>query len=123
MPVDVAMEEPRSRIVGEEPDCDVIPGVANTHDISDNRVDEVVGRVTSAAYHMKIVPVQMDRVLLMEEIALNLVISIARIANTYRPIRSTTGNGQLNALVRIESVDASFREKIRRFLRTTEDLE
>jgi len=72
------MEEPRPRIVGEEPDCDVIPSVANTHDVSDNRVDEVVGRVTSAAYHLKIVPVQMDRVLLMEAIALNLIISIVQ---------------------------------------------
>jgi len=89
--VDVAMEEPRPRIVGEKPDCDVIPSVANTHDISDNRVDKVVGRATSAAYHVEIVPVQMDRV---------------------RRIRSTTGNGQLDALVRGEFVDASFRKKI-----------
>ena len=60
------MEEPRSRIVGDEPDCDVISDVANTYDISDNRVDEVVGRVTRAAYHMEIMPVQMNRVLLMD---------------------------------------------------------
>ena len=106
------MEEPRSRIVGEEPDCDVIPSVANTHDISDDWIDEVVGRVTSAADHMKIVPVQMNRVLLMEAIALNLIISIVRFADTYRRIGGTTGNGQLNALVRGEFVDASFRKKI-----------
>ena len=112
MPVDVAMEEPRPRIVGEEPDCDVIPSVANTHDISNNRVDEVVGRVTSAAYHLKIVPVQMDRVLLVEAMALNLIISIVQFADTYRRIRGTTGNGQFNALVRGEFVDASFGKKI-----------
>jgi len=61
---------------------------------------------------MKIVPVQMDRVLLMEAIVLNLIISIVQFADTYRPIRGTTGNGQLNALVRGEFVDASFRKKI-----------
>jgi hypothetical protein len=116
------MEEPRSRIVGEEPDCDVIPGVANTHDISDNRVDEVVGRVTRAAYHMEIMPVQMNRVLLMEVMAFNLIISIVRLADTYRRIRGTTRNGQLNGLVGTEFVDASFRKEIRRFLRTTKDL-
>jgi hypothetical protein len=70
------MEEPRSRIVSEKPDCDVIPSVANTHDISDNRVDEVVGRVTRAAYHMEIMAMQMDRVLSMETMALNLIISM-----------------------------------------------
>ena len=48
------MEEPRSRIVGEEPDCDVIPSVANTHDISDDWIDEVIGRVTSATDHVEV---------------------------------------------------------------------
>ena len=54
MPIDVAMEEPWSRIVGEEPDCDVIPSVANTHDISDDWIDEVIGRVTSATDHVEV---------------------------------------------------------------------
>ena len=54
MPIDVAMEEPRSRIVGEEPDCDFIPSGANTHDISDDRIDKVVGRVTGATDHVEI---------------------------------------------------------------------
>lgn len=57
------MEEPRSRIVGEEPDSNLITSIANTHDISDDRIVEVVGRVTSAADHVKVVPVQMDRAL------------------------------------------------------------
>ena len=106
------MEEPWSGIVGDEPDCDVIPSVANTHDISDDWIDEVVGRVTGAAYHMKIVSVQMNRVLLVETIVLNLIIPIVRFADTYRRIRGTTGNGQLNALVRGKFVDASFRKKV-----------
>ena len=54
MPIDVAMEEPWSRVVGEEPDCDFITSVANTHDVSDNWIDEVVGRVTSATDHVEV---------------------------------------------------------------------
>ena len=56
MPIDVAMEEPRSRIVREEPDCHFIPSVTNTHDISDHRVVEVVRRVASAPDYVEIMP-------------------------------------------------------------------
>jgi len=56
MPIDVAMEEPWSRVVGEETDCDFISRVANTHDISDDSVVEVVGRVTSAADDVEVMP-------------------------------------------------------------------
>jgi hypothetical protein len=64
VPVDVAVEEPRARVVGTEANCDFILSGTNTHDIPDNRVDKVVGRVTSAADYMEVVPVQMNRVLL-----------------------------------------------------------
>jgi hypothetical protein len=64
VPVDVAVEEPRAGVVGIEANCDFIPKVSNTHDIPDNRVDKIVGRVTSAADHMEVVPVQMNRMLL-----------------------------------------------------------
>lgn len=43
MPVDVAVEEPRTRVVGKETNCDIIPKVTYTHDIPDNRVIKVVG--------------------------------------------------------------------------------
>ena len=56
MPIDVAMEEPRSRIVREEPDRDFVPSVTNTHDISNNRVVEVVGRVARTPDYVEIVP-------------------------------------------------------------------
>jgi hypothetical protein len=36
------MEEPRSRIVREEPDRHFVPTVTDTHDISNDRVIEVV---------------------------------------------------------------------------------
>jgi len=65
------MEEPWPRIIGEEPDSNFITSVANTHDISDDRIVEVVGRVTSAADHVEIVPVQMNRVLSIKATTLN----------------------------------------------------
>jgi hypothetical protein len=65
----MAMPDPRSRIVGKEPDCHfVIGGITHIHDISNNRVIEVVGRVTSAADYMEIMPMQMDRVLLTRQL-------------------------------------------------------
>jgi hypothetical protein len=37
------MEEPGTRIVREEADCDVIAKITDAHNISNNRVVEVVG--------------------------------------------------------------------------------
>jgi len=68
------MEEPRSRIVGEEPDSDFISTSTHRYDIPDDGVVEVVGRTIGAADHMEIVPVQMDRVLFMEVTGLNFMI-------------------------------------------------
>jgi len=42
MPVNVAVEEPRARVVREEPDRDIITGVADVHDVADDRVHKVV---------------------------------------------------------------------------------
>ena len=63
MPVNVTVEEPRAGIVGEETNRDIIPSSTNTHDIPNNRVIKVVGRVTSAADDMKVVAMQMNRML------------------------------------------------------------
>ena len=57
VPINVAMEEPRARVVRKEPDCDIVPSAStNTDNITNNRVDEVVARVASAADHVEIVP-------------------------------------------------------------------
>jgi hypothetical protein len=66
VPVNVAVEEPRARVVRKESNCDIITSVADTYDVSDNGVVKVVRGVTSAADHIEVVPVQMDRVLLKE---------------------------------------------------------
>ena len=57
MPINVAVEEPRSRIVREESDRDFISNVTYTHDISNNRVLEVVQLAPCAPNHMEIMPV------------------------------------------------------------------
>lgn len=71
MPVDVAVEEPGARVVGKEANCEVIPNVTHTHDIPYDRVDKVVGRVSSAADHMEVVPMQMNGMLLREPTTIN----------------------------------------------------
>jgi hypothetical protein len=57
------MEEPRTRIVSKEPDCDVIASIADAHNIPNDGVIEVVRGVASATDHMEIVSMQMNRVL------------------------------------------------------------
>jgi len=117
------MEEPRSRIVGEEPDSDlIITTITNRHHISDDRVVEVVGSTIGAADYMKTVPMQMNRVLLMGVTSINFMILERRFGVTYWAARGPSGNYQLNALVRIETIDAALGKKIRCFLGTTKDL-
>jgi hypothetical protein len=73
VPVNVAVEEPRAGIVGEETNRDIIRRrVTNTHDITKNRVVKVVRRVTDAADHMEVVAVQMNRMLLKDVMVINL---------------------------------------------------
>jgi len=42
VPVNVAMEEPRARVVGVEPDRDIVAGIADAHDVADDGVHKVV---------------------------------------------------------------------------------
>jgi len=63
VPIDVAMEEPGTRIVCEKADCDLIPRIADAHNIPNHRVVEVVNRAIGTANYMEVVSMQMDRVL------------------------------------------------------------
>jgi hypothetical protein len=74
VPVDVAVEEPRTGVVRKEPNRDHIPSITHTYDIPDNGVVKVVGGVTSATDHMEAVAVQMNRMLLREAMAINLTL-------------------------------------------------
>ena len=63
VPVNMAVQEPRTRVVSEEPDRDIIIRVADAHDVADDRVDKVISRVSRTPYHVECVPVQVYRVL------------------------------------------------------------
>lgn len=56
VPVDMAMEEPWTRVVSEEPDGDVITSISYAHDVADDRINVVVGRVPGAPNYIECVP-------------------------------------------------------------------
>ena len=63
VPIDVAVQEPRAKIVSEESDRHIIPCISHAHDIADDRVVIVVSRTSSTADHVEVVPMQVDRML------------------------------------------------------------
>jgi hypothetical protein len=64
VPIDVAVEEPRPRVVGLEPDRDIIVHVADAYDVTYNRVVKVVRRVARAADDVEDMSMQVERVLI-----------------------------------------------------------
>jgi hypothetical protein len=63
VPINVAVEEPRARIVREESDRHVVARVTHAHNVADDRIVIVVSRISSAADDVEGMPVQVDRVL------------------------------------------------------------
>ena len=63
MPIDVAVEEPRPRIVSEESDRHVIVPVPDAHDIAFDGVIEVISAAAGATDDVEGVSVQVNRVL------------------------------------------------------------
>jgi hypothetical protein len=63
VPINVAVEEPHPRVVGEETDRDIVASIADAHDVANYGIDEVVGRISSTTDYPKVMPVQMHRVL------------------------------------------------------------
>ena len=56
VPVDMAMEEPWTRVVSVESDGDIVTRISYAHDVADDRINEVVGRVPGAPDHIEVVP-------------------------------------------------------------------
>jgi hypothetical protein len=108
VPVNVAVEEPRARVVREEPDRDIITGVADAHDVAEDRVLKVVRGVTSTAYNSERMSMQVNGMLLGEESS-KLVRPYRQMParNTHRSAEGTSWDGQFDALVRPETVDAA----------------
>ena len=59
----MTVEEPRARVVGLEPDGDIVAHVADTHDVAYHRIYKIVRRVSGAADYGKRVSMQVNRVL------------------------------------------------------------
>ena len=122
MPIYVAVQEPRARIVSEETDRHIIPCISHAHDVADDGVVIVVSRTPSTANYMEVVPMQVNRMLYRwysQD-------THDHSANTCTAHRSTKSKGacrnaDLDALLAPEIVDGPFWEKVRR-LYTVQDL-
>ena len=64
VPIDVAVEEPRARVVSPEPERNIIGRGAGAYDVAHDGVVEVVRRVARAADDAECMSMQVDRVLL-----------------------------------------------------------
>jgi len=63
MPVNVAVEEPGTRVVGDESKRRVVGRVrAGVDNIADYRIIEIIGRIPGTANNEEVVSVKMDRV-------------------------------------------------------------
>lgn len=63
MPVNMAVQEPRARVVSDKSECDIIASTADAHDIPTNRDSIVVGRAARNAHNIKCMAMKMERVL------------------------------------------------------------
>ena len=63
MPVNVTVEEPRARVVRLEPNRDIIARIPDAHNVTDDGVIIVIGRVARATDNVECVTVQVDGVL------------------------------------------------------------
>jgi hypothetical protein len=63
MPVDVAVENPRTSIVRFEANGDIVASKTRGHNVALNRINEVVHGATCTANNREGVSMQMDRML------------------------------------------------------------
>lgn len=107
VPINMAMEEPRARVVREESDRDIITGVADAHDVAEDRVRVVVRGITRAAYNSKRMTMQVNGVLYSERKLMRPCRQMLA-QNSHRSADGTTWDGQFDALVRPKTVDAAW---------------
>jgi len=114
VPVDVAVEEPGTGVVGEEPDRDIVAHVTDAHDVTDDGVYKVVRRISSAADDGEGMSMQVNGMLSKEsekgrKWAFNACLNEDwnRAQITHRSTNGTTRNGQFDGLVWLEAVDAA----------------
>jgi hypothetical protein len=110
----MAMEEPGTRVVGEEPNRDVITGVADAHNIPDDRIVKVVRGIAGAADDIEGVSVQVNWVLFRRAMRVRARVLVSlkgrHMMVTHRSAKGTTGNGEFNTLIWLEAVDTACRK-------------
>jgi len=116
VPIDVAVEEPRAGVVSHEPNRNVIVCGADAHDVAHDGVVKVVRRVARAADDAEGMPMQVDGVLI-KNAGLQRSAVLARAGSQAHrsagvAASSATKNGDFNALVAPDRVDASIGEKL-----------
>ena len=63
MPVNMAMQEPRARVVGGKAESDIVASPAHTHNITAHRIRIIVGGTSRDAYNVECVTVEVERML------------------------------------------------------------
>lgn len=63
MPVNMAMEEPRSGVIGLEPNRNIIPSIADVNYVTQDRVVEIVTAVPCTAHDVERMSMNVNRVL------------------------------------------------------------
>ena len=97
------MKEPGARVVRLEANCHVVRGViTDGHDVANNRVVPVVGRVAGTANDPEVVTVQVHRV---------------------RATARATGHDDVDDSIRLQLVDAALRHELRSAGVATQDLQ
>ena len=82
MPIDVAVKEPRPRVVGLEPDRDIIVRAADAHNVAHDWVVKIVRRVARAANDVEDVSMQVERVLISTALQSAILERVSRVTNS-----------------------------------------
>ena len=96
VPINVAVEEPRARVICEEPDCNIITGVAHAHDVADDRVNKVVRVITSTSDYVERMTMEVNRMLLERCHDISKMVRLRHrksARSTHRSTSSTSRNG------------------------------
>jgi hypothetical protein len=111
VPINVAVEEPRARIVSDESDSDLIARLPDAHDVADNGVVKVISIAASTADDVEGVPVQVNGVLEWVPPTVSIPPGDSATCATYRSTESASGYGDFNAFSPLKTVDGAIREK------------
>lgn len=119
MPIDMAVEEPRPRVISNKTNRDFISRTANADYVTHYRVVIVIGTVPCTANDVESMAMKMDRMLStgVEQL------ECQNGAQTHRTATRSSRNGQLHHVTVAKSIDTSSRNEILSTLRAGQNLE